>query len=1084
MAVSVDFLDPQVIYTRITPPPLQPRMLRRPRVVQLLRQAFDHRLTLLQAEAGCGKSTALAELAAEVQPLIWYAASDEDGDPAVFLLHLCHAIRRALPAIAYLPTSVIESWDGDLGPLPWRGVLGQIVNALNATLHAPTLLVVDDVHHVLHNDEMVQLLDRLVNLAPPHLHILLAGRPPIALPGLRRLRMRGDVLLLDHNALSFSAAEIATLFTEHYGLSLSPDQIEALLNYTEGWPIALQLIWQNLRGQALTLRNWPPHWQAVSPAALFDLLAQEVFARQPVDVQRFLVVTATLRELTPAACDALLRAALPAQHMSAEAMLTYLRERELFVVETAGGLLRYHYIFHTFLRQQASPEDQRTWHHIAADHFIEQQDMEAAIYHLLEAKAWEEVATLLDGYANRLVMAGWLDTLTSYLAALPADVLYQHPMLLLTLGKLERLRSRFTEAMRWYKEAEAVWRARGQPDGIARALRGQARVYLDTIDPSQAERLLEEAAQLSDSYEDREAQIRLFEMLAENNLNAGRIEEAERLRRRAESLRPQGSSNQELQFHMLLRTGRLREAREALEAQVQAEHQAPVQTPRAHRETLLLLSLVCAFQGEAERADQAAAEGVRRGEELRSPLITAMAHIRQGHARQLLGTYSNRAESYALARQCYEKGVEFSRMLAVPQLRAEAEWGLCRTYGYAGDLSAALRCAEEALDIAEQAGDPWSAGMVQLTLGASHACAGDYAGAETWLSRAAANFQQCSDPFGHCAARLWLALVCFRQKQLDHLAHLLPEVLATCRANDYGFLWTRPTLVGAADERIFTPLLLLAARSGWESDYATSLLDALNLSRVELHPGYQLRVQTLGAFRVWRGDEPIPPNGWKRKPARLLFQLLITHRQEMLDREQICEALWPEADPVTAQQNFKFALNALYSALEPGRKAGAESAYIVRDGTTYGLRPHADLWIDVDQFLREVKVARGDPERLERALALYQGDYLPDARYEAWAIAERERLAMIFLENADRLVEHLLEEARYEDAIELCQHMLAQDNCWERAYRYLMMAYHRLGDYGQIARVYRRCVQTLHEELDVDPAPETKALFRLLSADS
>jgi DNA-binding SARP family transcriptional activator len=60
--------------------------------------------------------------------------------------------------------------------------------------------------------------------------------------------------------------------------------------------------------------------------------------------------------------------------------------------------------------------------------------------------------------------------------------------------------------------------------------------------------------------------------------------------------------------------------------------------------------------------------------------------------------------------------------------------------------------------------------------------------------------------------------------------------------------------------------------------------------------------------------------------------------------------------------------------------------------------------------------------------------------------------------------------------------MLAQDNCWERAYRHLMIAYHGLGDYGQIARVHRRCVQTLREELDVDPAPETKALFRTLSA--
>jgi LuxR family maltose regulon positive regulatory protein len=213
-----------------------------------------------------------------------------------------------------------------------------------------------------------------------------------------------------------------------------------------------------------------------------------------------------------------------------------------------------------------------------------------------------------------------------------------------------------------------------------------------------------------------------------------------------------------------------------------------------------------------------------------------------------------------------------------------------------------------------------------------------------------------------------------------------------------------------------------------------------------------------------------------------LLQLLLTYRQTPLDRDQICEALWPEADPVTAQQNFKIALNALYQVLEPARAAGADSAYILREGSTYVLRPHADLWLDADEFLAAVKAARRQPELLHTALALYQGEYLPDARYETWAAGERERLAAIFLENADKRVERLLEQADYAAAIDLCQRILSQDNCWERAYRHLMLAYSGLGDRGQLARTYQRCVQTLREELDVDPAPETAALWLRLKA--
>jgi len=76
--------------------------------------------------------------------------------------------------------------------------------------------------------------------------------------------------------------------------------------------------------------------------------------------------------------------------------------------------------------------------------------------------------------------------------------------------------------------------------------------------------------------------------------------------------------------------------------------------------------------------------------------------------------------------------------------------------------------------------------------------------------------------------------------------------------------------------------------------------------------------------------------------------------------------------------------------------------------------------------------------------------------------------------------ELLLTEARYDEAIELCQRILDQDNCWERAYRNLMVAYHKLGDRGQVARAYQRCVETLREELDVAPAPETAALYARL----
>ena len=60
-------------------------------------ESLNYRLSILQAEAGYGKSTALAELVDEVDALAWYQIHEEDSDPLIFLLHLCHAFLKAMP---------------------------------------------------------------------------------------------------------------------------------------------------------------------------------------------------------------------------------------------------------------------------------------------------------------------------------------------------------------------------------------------------------------------------------------------------------------------------------------------------------------------------------------------------------------------------------------------------------------------------------------------------------------------------------------------------------------------------------------------------------------------------------------------------------------------------------------------------------------------------------------------------------------------------------------------------------------------------------------------------------------------------
>jgi ATP/maltotriose-dependent transcriptional regulator MalT len=326
---------PKVLRTKITPPHKSTHTLARPRVSQVLTEARNFRLTMLQAGAGYGKSTALTMLAEEFPPVAWYQVTEEDSDPLFFLLHLCHATLRALPYIQNLPAQFLESWESARGLLPATGIIDQYINALTEQLDEEVLLVLDDAHLVAGVNEIALILDRLISLAPQRLHILLASRAPIRLPNLTRWRAQGEVLFIDQSLLAFTAGEIGELFSHYYGYDLTPDEVNSLHEITEGWAIALQLIWQNLRRGMSTSIEASLGKPVNSLESLFEILAKEVFESQPADVQEFLLVSATLREMTPEACDALMgkMAAAPASRIGqidfhdSAAMFAYLRRQ-------------------------------------------------------------------------------------------------------------------------------------------------------------------------------------------------------------------------------------------------------------------------------------------------------------------------------------------------------------------------------------------------------------------------------------------------------------------------------------------------------------------------------------------------------------------------------------------------------------------------------------------------------------------------------------------------------------------------------------------------------------------------------------
>ncbi len=1090
--------DDLILRTRLVPPRLHRHTLARPALGARLVEALDVRCTLVHAGTGYGKSTALAAFASHAPDLIvsWYSLSEADVDPQRFLAYLIAAFRLRYPQLSGLPQAILQDVGQGAGAQHWEHVVDALINALTDCVTSAAILVLDDYHFVSHAPAVAALVERFIAHAPADLHVILATRHPLHTPALTAWRARGDLLEIDRGDLAFRPAEIDALFRDTYGAALSAEELAVLADRTEGWPIALQLVWQGIRSSAagnaaqLLVRETATN----SLTALFDFLANEVLGRQPPEVVEFLLDIAGLREITPAACDAAIG------RPGSSDLIEQLVERDLFIVALGDHHYRFHHLFHDFLRAQLASRAERAiaCAERAGAYFQAQGDPDEAVYHWIAAARFDQVAATIEAEGEAYLRRGRLDTVAAWIDAVPASIVADHPALQRLLGDLSRLRSRFDEALAWYQTAERTWRERGDRVGVGRALRGQALVYLDTVRPTQAESLLEEALRLSDGLADREARARMLELLAENKLNMGKPDEAEQLRAEARGLREEGPGEDALSVRVKVRTGRLSEAAQTLSTWLNAERDAvasgQAHAPRAHRETVLLLSLIRSLIGQADAAFALAKEGTALGERLGSPFVTAVAHIRLGHAWQVRARADHDPRpGRDRAIQEYLAAIALGDQLSVRRIRAEALWGLTLAHGLFGDLSAAERASSEGIAICRWAGDQWVGALTEISLGAGLVSVGRTGDGLEVLGRALQAFRDCGDPFGCAAARLWQSLAHHELGSAESFAMHADDLLTLCETHGYDALLIGPTLLGPPDPRRIVPILLAARARGLRPAYVDRLLAEAGLPHVRAHPGYQLRVQTLGGFRAWRGGSEIDPREWQRDKARQLFQLLLTQRGRPLQREEIAERLWPNLTPEVANRDFKVALNVLNKVLEPGRAADAVSAFVARDGTAYCLRNEADLWLDVTEFETAAEAGLNlvdGPEAdandkamvlLQSAVGLYTGDFLPEAVYEDWAAHEQERLLALYLRAADKLAGLLLERSQAEDAIVMCQRILARDACWERAYQLMMLAYEQLGNRPQALRVYQRCVAALRAELDVAPSASTTAVVERLN---
>jgi LuxR family maltose regulon positive regulatory protein len=176
-----------ILTTKLYIPPPRPNLVSRPRLIARLNAGLRHKLTLVSAAAGFGKTTLVAEWLAECRrPAAWLSLDDEDNDPIRVLTYLVAALRTLAPTLGAGVLGMLQSPQ----PPPITSTLTTLLNDI-AALPDPFVLVLDDYHAIVARpiDQAVTfLLDHL----PPQMHLVMATREDPRLP-LARLRARDEM---------------------------------------------------------------------------------------------------------------------------------------------------------------------------------------------------------------------------------------------------------------------------------------------------------------------------------------------------------------------------------------------------------------------------------------------------------------------------------------------------------------------------------------------------------------------------------------------------------------------------------------------------------------------------------------------------------------------------------------------------------------------------------------------------------------------------------------------------------------------------------------------------------------------------
>jgi LuxR family maltose regulon positive regulatory protein len=170
-------MSADLIHTKLSIPPSRAHLVHRERLYQRLNASVNHKLTLIAAPAGFGKSTLLSNwIEQHKTPVAWYTLDEGDNDPDRFLTYFLTALQSVAPQLKLAESTAALRQAQEATAI--ETLLTFLINEFQQ-LSEPLGIVLDD-YHLIQDPGVDDILMFLLEHLPPSVHLLLFHTPSCA----------------------------------------------------------------------------------------------------------------------------------------------------------------------------------------------------------------------------------------------------------------------------------------------------------------------------------------------------------------------------------------------------------------------------------------------------------------------------------------------------------------------------------------------------------------------------------------------------------------------------------------------------------------------------------------------------------------------------------------------------------------------------------------------------------------------------------------------------------------------------------------------------------------------------------------